>query len=107
MMVVLKDQAKTLESELFHADDRIRMEFELPWGSAISAAALSRHLNVLERTYQSGIKAMQNDLQRIEDDQVFKHWLKEQHKAMNEPDLMDLMDLLDLGIFDGPVSGRR
>ena len=54
MMVVLKDQAKTLESELFHADDRIRMEFELPWGSAISAAALSRHLNVLECTYQSG-----------------------------------------------------
>ena len=80
------------------------MEFELPWGSAISAAALSRHLNVLERTYQSGIKAMQNDLQRIEDDLVFKHWLKEQQKAMNEP---DLPDLLDLGIFDGPVSGRR
>ena len=47
---------------------------------------------------------MQNDLQRIEDDQVFKHWLKEQQKAMNEP---DLPDLLDLGIFDGPVSGRR
>lgn len=54
MMVVLKDQAKTLESELFHADDRIRMEFDLPWGPAISAAALSRHLNVLECTYQSG-----------------------------------------------------
>ena len=104
MMVVLKDQAKTLESELFQADDRIRMEFELPWGRVISAAGLSRHLNVLECTYQSGIKAMQNDLERIEDDQVFKQWLKEQQKAMNEP---DLMDLLDLGIFDGPVSGRR
>ena len=104
MMVVLKDQAKTLESELSHADDRIRMEFELPWGAVISAAALSRHLNVLECTYQSGIKAMQNDLQRIEEDQAFKQWLKEQHKAMNEP---DLADLLDLGIFDGPVSGRR
>lgn len=104
MMAVLKEQAKSLESELFQVDDRIRMEFELPWGSAISAAALSRHLNVLERTYQSGIKAMQNDLQRIEDDQVFKRWLKEQQKAMNEP---DLTDLLDLRIFDGPVSGRR
>jgi len=58
----------------------------------------------LERTYQSGIKTMQNDLQRIEDHQVFKRWLKEQQKAMDE---LDLPDLLDLGIFDGPVSGRR
>ena len=107
MMAVLKEQAKSLESELFQADDRIRMEFELPWGSVISAAALSRHLNVLERTYQSGIKAMQNDLQRIEEDQVFKRWLKEQQKGMDEPDLPDLLNLLDLGIFDGPVSGRR
>ena len=107
MMAVLKEQAKSLESELFQADDRIRMEFELSWGSVISAAALSRHLNVLERTYQSGIKAMQNDLQRIGDDQVFKRWLKEQQKGMDEPDLPDLLNLLDLGIFDGPVSGRR
>ena len=30
MMAVLKEQAKSLESELFQADDRIRMEFELP-----------------------------------------------------------------------------
>jgi len=104
MTAVLKEQAKSLESELFQADDRIRMEFELPWGSVIGAAALSSHLNVLERTYQSGINAMQNDLQRIEDDQVFKRWLKEQQKAMDE---LDLPDLLDLGIFDGPVSGRR
>ena len=90
--------------ELFQADDRIRMEFELPWGSVIGAAALSRHLNVLKRTYQSGIKTMQNDLQRIEDDQVFKRWLKEQQNAMDE---LDLPDLPDLGIFDRPVSGRR
>ena len=47
---------------------------------------------------------MQNDLQRIEDDQAFKQWLKEQHKAMNEP---DLMELLELGIFDGRVPRRR
>ena len=50
---------------------------------------------------------MQNDLQRIENDQVFKRWLKEQQKGMEEPDLPDLLNLLDLGIFDGPVSGRR
>ena len=47
---------------------------------------------------------MQNDLQRIEDDKIFKRWLKEQQKAMDE---LDLPDLRDLGIFDGPVSGRR
>jgi len=104
MMAVLKEQAKSLESDLFQAEERIRIEFELPWGAVISAAVLSRHLNVLERTHLSGIEAMQSDLRRIEDDQAFKHWLKEQHKAMNEP---DLMDLLDLGIFDRPRSGRR
>ena len=104
MMVVLKEQATSLEGELFQADDRIRMEFELPWGAVIGAATLSRHLKVLEHTYQSAIKVMRNDLQRIEDDQVFKRWLKEQQKAMNEP---DFGDLLDLGIFDGPVPRRR
>jgi len=104
MMAVLKEQAKNLESELSQVDERIRMEFELPWGSVISAVALSRHLNVLERTYESGIKAMQNDLQRIEDDKVFKRWLKEQQKLMDDA---DLADLLDLEIFDELVLGRR
>lgn len=97
MMAVLKEQAKNLEIQLFQADEEIRMEFELPLGCVISAAALSRHLNMLERIYQSDISAMQSDLKRIEDDQVFKRWLKEQRKLMDEP---SLVDLLDLEIFD-------
>jgi hypothetical protein len=104
MMVVLKEQAKCLERELLQADERIRTEFELPWGVVVSAAALSRHLNVLERTYHSGISAMQNDLRRIADDRLFKRWLKEQLKAMDD---LDLPGLMDLGIFHGPLSGRR
>ncbi len=104
MIAVLKDQAKSLEGDLLHAEDQIRMEFGLPWNSPINAATLSKHLNVLARTYESDIKEMQSDLWRIADDRVFKHWLKEQRQEMAERDLLGLMDL---DVFDGPTSRRR
>jgi len=104
MIAVLKEQANSLEGALFQADEQMRMEFALPRDSVISAAALSTHLHVLERAYQSDIQAMQNDLQRIEDDRAFKRWLREQKELMDEP---DLAALLDLGILDALISGRR
>lgn len=97
MMSLLKDQAKSLENELFQTDQRIRMEFDMPWGSVISTSSLSTHLRRLQNDYQHDIDRMRQDVQRVGDDQALKRWLQEQREMMDEPDLPDLLDLRMFG----------
>lgn len=97
MMSLLKDQAKSLENELFQTDQRIRMEFDMPWGSVISTSSLSTHLRRLQNDYQHDIDRMRQDVQRVGDDQALKRWLQEQREMMDETDLPDLLDLRIFG----------
>jgi hypothetical protein len=47
---------------------------------------------------------MQHDLQRIDDDQHLRHWLKAQQPSRDAP---ELADILDLAMFVGRPPRRR
>lgn len=74
---LLKQRVQELENELRHCRDATRNEFGLDPYETVSIHSLKRNLSREEALLKQSLHAMQQDLQQIQDDKFFKHWLKQ------------------------------
>lgn len=94
LSLLLKQQASTLEHELYSQERQVVHEFDLPPYAAISASSLRRHLALQEQALIQDLAFMAQERQAIQDDAVFKRWLKEQKKLAEQFDPFDGLDPL-------------
>lgn len=89
---LLKQQVQELESELHHRRHAARNEFGLGPYETVSITSLQRNLSREETFLTQDLHAMQQDLQRIQDDKFFKRWLKDQNQPSHTASLDDFDD---------------
>lgn len=96
LLVLLKQQAQELEDELYHRHQVIRQEFGLNPYQSISKTSLQQSLKLAENSLKRNLAAMEEDLQKIQNDQYLKRWLKDQDQLFNDDTFLDeLGDWLD------------
>lgn len=94
LSLLLKQQASTLEHELFAQERQAVQEFDLPRYADISASSLRHHLARQEQALIQDLAFMEQEMQAIQDDAVFKRWLKEQKKLAKQSGPFDEFDPL-------------
>lgn len=98
MSLLLKQQASTLEHELYAQERQAVQEFDLPAYAAISASSLRQHLALQEQALIQDLAFMEQEMQAIQDDAAFKRWLKEQKKLAKQSDPFDEFDPFGSGV---------
>lgn len=98
LSLLLKQQASTLEHELYAQQRQAVQEFDLPPYAAISDSSLRRQLALQEQALIQDLAFMEQEMQAIQDDAVFKRWLKEQKKLAKQSDPFDEFDPLGGGM---------
>ncbi len=73
---VLNDQANQLKSDLARLELQIKIQFELSPGAKLSPRALNRFLNEDIKILQAKIRAINLDIQELDDVGNLKVWLK-------------------------------
>jgi hypothetical protein len=91
LTLLLKQQARELESELQQQRHDVRHEFGLKSYETVNMANLNRSLRAEESSCERDLSAMQQDLQQLTDDKYFKRWLKDQKRLSKEPGV-DIFD---------------
>ena len=92
MSLLLKQQVGELEHELDSRRRSLLQEFDLPVYQTPSAAKLRAELLVQEQELKQELAAMADDLQAVQDDAGFKHWLKSQMQPSEASTIFDLRD---------------
>lgn len=91
LTLLLKQQIQELEEELHHRRHAARQEFGLSSYETLNVASLQRSLKREEASFKQDLNAMQEDLQRIQDDKFFKRWLKDQNR-LSQANFIDELD---------------
>ena len=104
---LLKDQVATLEQELEVVQMQARQEFGMAMYGSINAATLARNLLRQRQGLQQDIEMMQRDLALVQDDAYFKRWLREQHKAAQQIDPMQMIEEMLAAAGNMAPFGRR
>ncbi|MES2941396.1 MAG: hypothetical protein V4772_00850 [Pseudomonadota bacterium] len=89
---VLKEQAKSLETELRQAEFMFRSEFDLSYG-VINPRALEISIRQTVRGMEQAIRDMKDDLAQIQDDKGLKAWVKSLRSMDDDFDELDMMEL--------------
>ncbi|MFO7580320.1 J domain-containing protein [Nitrosomonas halophila] len=96
LTVLLKQQIKALENQLHTRRQRALQEFDLMPYDPLTKTTLTRNLKQTEWSLQQAIREMELDLERIQDDQTLKTWLKEQKKLLAQSASTDFFDLFGM-----------
>lgn len=89
---VLKEQAKSLETELAQAEFMFRSEFGLSYG-VINPRSLEISIKHTVRELELAIRDMKDDLAQIQDDKGLKAWVKSLRSMDDDFDELDMMEL--------------
>lgn len=101
LLVLLKQQVQELEDELYHRRQVICQEFGLNPYQSISKTSLQQSLKLAENSLKRNLAAMEEDLQKIQNDQYLKRWLKDQDQLFNDDTFLD-----ELGDWIDPYKYR-
>jgi hypothetical protein len=91
---LLKDQVATLGHELAVVEQQARDEFGMASYGGVTAETLARSLPQQRQRLQQHINQMHQDLALVQDDDLLKHWLREQHKLAQRAGAMDELEMI-------------
>jgi hypothetical protein len=93
-VILLRAQAKDLNSEFFQLQMQMSHEFRIPPNKALTASNLEYSLASAMQDYQEAIHLMRSDLEMVKSDADLKRWAKANSKELERHDAID-EDLLE------------